>query len=84
MSECKPVSTTMEDGRRFEKLDDNEDSVNIREYQAAIGSLVYASIATRPDLSSSAGALSQFMSNPGKEHWSAVKRVLRYIKRTID
>ena len=53
----------MEAGKWFEKLDDNEDPVNIREYQAAIGSLVYASIATRPDLSSSVGALSQFMFN---------------------
>ena len=36
MSECKPVSTPIEAGKRFEKLDDNEDPVNIREYQAAI------------------------------------------------
>ena len=49
MRECKPVSMPMEAGKRFEKLDDNEDPVNIREYQAAIGSLIYASIATRPD-----------------------------------
>ena len=86
MGECKPVPTPMEAGKRFEKLDDNEDPVNIREDQAAIGSFVYASVATRPDLSPSVGVLSQFMSNPGKEHWSEfeVKRVLRYIKRTID
>ena len=83
MSECKPVSMPMETGKRFDKLDDNGDPVNIRGYQAAIGSLVYASIATRPDLSSSVGAFSQFMSNPDKEHWSGVERVLRYIKRTI-
>ena len=49
-----------------------------------IGSLVSASIATRPDLFSSVGALSQFMSNLGKEHWNGVKRVLRYIKGMID
>ena len=42
----------MEAGKRSEELDHNEDPVNIREYETDIGSLVYASIATRPDLSS--------------------------------
>ena len=84
MSECKPVSMPMEAGKRFEKLDNNEHPVNIREYQIAIGSLIYASIAIRSDLSFSVGALNQFMSNPSKEHWSGVKRVLRYIKGMID
>ena len=58
--------------------------MNIKEYQAAIGCLTYASIATRPDLSAAVGELSKFMSKPGKEHWSGIKRILRYIKGTLD
>ena len=53
-------------------------------YQAAIGSLNYAAIATRPDLSTAVGKLSQFMQNPSNEHWAGIKRVLRYIKGTLD
>ena len=48
-----------------------------------IGSLTYASIATRPDLSSAVGVLSQFMNKPGLQHVKGVKRVLRYIKGTL-
>jgi hypothetical protein len=36
-------------------------------------------VGTRPDLSVAVGKLSQFMQNPGQEHWNAVKKVLRYL-----
>ena len=84
MSQCKPVATPLEPGKRFEKLPDNEQPVNVSEYQAVLGSLIYASVATRPDLSAAVGVLSQHMSRPSNEHWSAIKRVLRYVKGTMD
>ena len=40
--------------------------------------------ATRPDLAQPLGLVNQFCSNPGVEHWTAAKRILRYIKGTID
>ena len=49
-----------------------------------IGSLTYASIATRPDLSAAVGALSQVMNKPGQQHVKGVKRILRYIKGTLN
>ena len=58
--------------------------MNTIEYPAAIGSLTYASIATRPDMSAAVGVLSQFAPNPGNEHWSGVKRVFRHVKGTLD
>ena len=51
-------------------------------YANVIGSIMYAMITTRPDLSFSMSLLSRFMSNPGSEHWSALKWVLRYINGT--
>ena len=81
--DCKSVSTPMEAGKKFQKLSD-DDVVDIKKYQAAIGSLVYASIGTRPDISVAVGALSQFMSKPGQEHWSGVKRIFRYLKGTLS
>ena len=53
-------------------------------YQAAIGSLPYATIKARLDLSSAVGVLSQFMSNPRQEHWLGIKKIFRYIKGTLD
>ena len=84
MEHCKPVSTPMEPGKKFYKLSDDEDPVNVQEYQKIIGCLTYATTATRPDLASAVGILSKYMSRPGKEHWQGVKRILRYIQGTID
>ena len=61
MHECKPVSTPMETGKRYKQLGDEDETVDIKEYQAAIGCLTYASIATRPDLSAAVGELNKFM-----------------------
>lgn len=49
-------------------------------YQEAVGSLMYAAIATRPDIAFAVQVLSKFSKNPGEEHWEAVKRVFRYLK----
>lgn len=43
----------------------------------------YASTATRPDIAVAVGILSQFMSDPSKDHCMGVKRLLRYIKGTL-
>ena len=45
---------------------------------------MYAMVCTRPDITHAVGVLSNFMSNPGKEHWTAVKRVFRYLRGTSD
>ena len=54
------------------------------EHQSSIDCLIYESIATRPDLSSAAGALSQRMLKPGKKQWIRVNRIFHYIKRILD
>src|SRR5216683_2606408 len=53
-------------------------------YREAIGSLMYASVATRPDISFAVAALSQFLDNLGEVHWEAVKRVMHYLSGTKD
>ena len=68
MFDCKSVSTLMEAGKKFERLTNGEKAANLKEYQAAIGSLMYAAFATRQDISFAVGLLSPFMSNPGLEH----------------
>ena len=84
MQDCKPVSTPLEPGKKYDKLQDDRDPVDVQRYQAAIGSLIYASIASRPDIAEAVGVLSQFMARPGPEHWTGVKRIFRYIKGTLD
>ena len=53
-------------------------------YMSAVGSLLYAAIGTRPDIAHAVNVASKFMKNPGQAHWMAVKRILRYIKGTVN
>jgi hypothetical protein len=53
-------------------------------YREAIGSLMYLAIHTRPDIAAAVGICGKFVSNPTQEHWSAVKRIIRYVAGTIQ
>ena len=53
-------------------------------YSSAVGSVMYYMICTRPDLAFAISVLSRYMSNPGREHWLAMKWLLRYIGTTSD
>ena len=53
-------------------------------YREAIGSLIYCAVATCPDIAFPTLLLAQYMENPGRTHWKAVKRVFRYLTRTKD
>lgn len=48
-------------------------------YWEAIGSLMYAAVATCPDISFVVSTLSQFLENPGEVHWEVAKQVFRYL-----
>eukprot|EP00873_Tetraselmis_striata_P029509 jgi/Tetstr1/449773/TSEL_036837.t1 len=49
-------------------------------YQALVGSLLYAMVATRPDIAEAVSKLCRVMAKPEERHWQAAKRVLRYLK----
>ena len=82
MESCNPVSTPLAAGVKLSKATEAEKSVDTNLYQQIIGCLTYMMTATRPDLSAAVNLLSQYMSSPNKEHWSAVKHILRYLRGT--
>lgn len=51
-------------------------------YRQAIGSLMFAAIVARPDISFSVNVVSRFQNSPTKMHWNAVKRIFQYLKQT--
>ena len=55
-----------------------------RPYREAVGSLMYAAVGTRPDISFAVGQAARFSDNPGFPHWEAVKRIFCYLKGTRD
>ncbi|KAJ9565087.1 hypothetical protein OSB04_001053 [Centaurea solstitialis] len=53
-------------------------------YASLVGSLMYAQVCTRPDISFAVGMLGRYQVNPGMDHWRAAKKVLRYLQGTKD
>jgi hypothetical protein len=53
-------------------------------YSQIIGCLMYLANATRPDISYAVSKLSRIVKNPGDTHWSALERVMRYLKGTMS
>jgi ATP-binding cassette subfamily B (MDR/TAP) protein 1 len=53
-------------------------------YASAIGSIMYAMLSTRPDVALALSLMSRFQSNPEMDHWTAVKNILKYPRRTKD
>ncbi|KAI3708868.1 hypothetical protein L2E82_38397 [Cichorium intybus] len=53
-------------------------------YALAIGSIMYAMLCTRPDVSYALSMTSRYQQNPGEAHWTAVKNILKYLRKTKD
>lgn len=87
MQGAKPATTPLSSGVRLTQDDcpmtdeEKSDIANVP-YASLVGALMYAAIGTRPDIAFAVGALSRFLSNPGRHHWNEAKRVLSYLKGT--
>lgn len=84
MEDSHSVTTPMENSNHLVPAAEDNLFENPSLYRAAIGSLMYAAIGTRPDLAFAVQKLAQFSHAPSNEHWKAIKRVLRYVKGTLD
>lgn len=81
MQDSKPSKIPMDPG--YYKLHDKSKQLERNdEYRAAIGSLLYLSVNTRPDIAASVGILSRKVCCPSEVDWVEVKRILRYLKGT--
>ena len=88
-SDCNPVSTPIDPGcellsdQALSTLEDIE-YMKDKPYIHAVGSLIYLSISTHPDIAYAVGVLARVNSNSGVPHWKVVKHVFRYLKGTLD
>ncbi|KAI5396306.1 hypothetical protein KIW84_062498 [Lathyrus oleraceus] len=63
---------------------EERDHMNKITYASAIGSIMYAMLCTRPDVSYALSATSRYQSDPDDAHWVVVKNILKYLRRTKD
>ena len=82
MTMCIGCHNTMECRLKLRKEDDAK-LVDPSLYRSVIGSLRYL-IHTRPDITYPVGIVSRFMEKPTQTHWTAVKQILRYGRRSLS
>jgi hypothetical protein len=89
MDDCNPAETPATAPSCLSKQqcpqeDEEKKDMEGVPYKQAVGALYYAANCTRPDISYSVNHCAQFGKNPGRPHWHAVKRVLRYLRGATD
>ncbi len=89
LTDAKPFATPIALGVTYSRSDCPSSPTKALQmkkmpYREAIGSLMYASIAMRPDISFAVSTLSRFLEDPGNAHWEAVKCIFQYLSGTKD
>jgi hypothetical protein len=89
MEECKPVKVPIPVGVKLfadqcPKTQEEEEDMPHVPYVSVVGRFMYAMVCTRPDIAHAMGVLIRYMSKLGKERWTIVKRVSRYLRGTAS
>ena len=82
MSDAKPVKTPVSVNSKLLNASEESELVDQSLYQSAVGSLLYLATRTRPDISFAVNNVARYCSKPTKSHWTAVKRIFRYLRGT--
>ncbi|KAL8116648.1 hypothetical protein AgCh_022990 [Apium graveolens] len=82
LNDCNPTKYPM-DPKLLITKDEGGVAVNSTEFKSLVGGLRYL-VHTRPDLAYAVGIVSRFMERPTQMHLNAVKRILRYVKGTLN
>ena len=81
--DAKPVKTPVDKSAKI-AIDEDSEPVDKTLYQSAVGSLLYLSTKTRPDITFAVSNVAKYCSDPTKLAWRAVKRIFRYLCSTVD
>ena len=86
MTHCNLVKTPMEPHTLLteQKATDDPTPISQLQYQHLVGTLLYLTVWTRPDLVFATQQLARFSHDPHKKHMVAAMRVLKYLKGTTD
>jgi hypothetical protein len=60
---------------------DEQDRMRVIHYASTIGSVMYTTLCTRPDVSYILSAMSKYQSDFGEAHWTIEKNILNYLRR---
>ncbi|KAF1322207.1 Integrase catalytic core protein, partial [Globisporangium splendens] len=81
MEDSKAVASPVDISLKMMKGDAEVPAVDVP-YREAVGALMHLMCATRPDIAFAVGMVARFMESPQDVHWTAVKRIFRYLQGT--
>jgi hypothetical protein len=81
MEECKPAASPVDISTKMLKFDPDSAATDAP-FREAVGALMHLMCATRPDIAFAVGMVARFMESPQVVHWTAVKRIFRYLQGT--
>eukprot|EP00253_Pinus_taeda_P034587 PITA_34587 len=82
MEDCKPAPSPFQSGVKL-SVNCTSPEVDATLYRQLVGKLLYLTH-THPDLSFVVGLVARFMQTPRESHWKAAKRILRYVRGTVQ
>lgn len=82
MADATPVSTPIEQYLPTEEVTNVK--LSDAPYRQAIGCLMYLAVGTRPDVAFAVSYVSQFLGRPEEQHWSLVKRIMKYLRSSSE
>lgn len=89
MEESNPVATPLDVNQKLTKAmkpasAEEREKMSSIPFKELVGGLQFVAQCSRPDISYAVSVVSSFSSDPGSAHWTAAKRILRYLKGTKD
>ena len=84
MENCKGLTTPVDVITKLIKGTETCEYVDESYYQSAVGSLLYLSMKTRPDITFAVSLTARFCSKPTTQHLTAIKHIFRYLRKTTN
>ena len=84
MDDAQAVSVPADPHVVLEPVKKDEENENSSPYREAVGSLMFLSVVSRPDISYAVNSVAKFLENHNEIHWRSVKRVFAYLNGTRD
>ncbi|PHT85263.1 hypothetical protein T459_07369 [Capsicum annuum] len=87
VNDAKPRTTPLTNHIKLSKeqspkIAQEREDMTLVSYASVVGSLMYAMVCTRPGIAYVVKVVSRYMAHPSKEHWEAIKWLLRYLRST--
>lgn len=84
MSQANPSGTPISTYPSVKSVSETKYCSDNVPYREAVGCLNFIAVVSRPDIAFAVSVVSRYLANPNEEHWTSVKRILRYLAGTSE